>query len=140
VGAAWRAPYERRMMIAAVASSVDAGSPEVQGVCLRVRRLPVLQAPLPYWRLDVKPFSFLARRSVVILSVSLACSVPALAQSTPSGGPSGAGAGTATSTSDTNREDRDYGWLGLLGLVGLLGLRRRPDDHKDMNRTPGTSR
>jgi hypothetical protein len=88
----------------------------------------------------MKSFSFRARRSVVVLSVCFACSVPALAQSTTSGASSGTGAGTGTTTTRDTIDDRDYGWLGLLGLAGLLGLRRRPDDHKDVNRTTTTSR
>jgi hypothetical protein len=88
----------------------------------------------------MKSFAFRARRSVAVLSVSLACSVPVLAQSTTSGGSSGTAAGTGTTTTRDTADDRDYGWLGLLGLAGLLGLRRRSDDHKDVNRTTSTSR
>ena len=85
-------------------------------------------------------FSFPARRSVVVLSVCFACSVPAIAQSTTGGGSSATGAGSGTTTTRNAVDDRDYGWLGLLGLAGLLGLRRRPDDHKDVNHRTTTSR
>jgi MYXO-CTERM domain-containing protein len=89
----------------------------------------------------MKAFCFLARRSAVILTVSLACSVPALAQSTTSQGSSGSGAGSGTASArDTNDNDRDYGWLGLLGLAGLLGMRRRRDDHTGVNRSTSRSR
>jgi len=92
-----------------------------------------------YWDGNMNAFTFRARRSAVILSVSLACSLPAFAQSTANGG-SSAGAGSTGTTTSTRDDGRDYGWLGLLGLVGLLGLRKRPDDHRDVNRTTTTSR
>jgi hypothetical protein len=97
----------------------------------------LLTSTLFNWDGNMNTFTFRARRSVVVLSVSIACSLPVLAQSTANGGSSGAGTGTTTTTRD---DGRDYGWLGLLGLVGLLGLRRRPDDHRDVNRTTTTSR
>jgi MYXO-CTERM domain-containing protein len=100
------------------------------------------------WRLGMNhTLSSLARRGVLVLGVSLACALPAAAQ-TGAGGGSGTSnttgattTGGATSGLDTTtravRNDRpDYGWIGLIGLAGLLGLRRKRED-PDTTRTSG---
>jgi hypothetical protein len=80
-------------------------------------------------------------RTIGVVSLSLACAMPALAQSTTGSSGTGMSAGNGSTTSTTAREEhRDYGWIGLLGLVGLLGLRRKPEDRVDANRTTSTSR
>jgi MYXO-CTERM domain-containing protein len=33
------------------------------------------------------------------------------------------------STREDNREQHNYGWIGLLGLAGLAGLRRKSEMH-----------
>src|SRR3569832_825538 len=46
-----------------------------------------------------------------------------------------ANAPTATRTDDTQRNDHDWGWIGLLGLLGLGGLAgRRKHDIRDRDR------
>lgn len=89
-----------------------------------------------------KAYTF-AGRTVVALSMSLACAMPVLAQNTT---PADTATGTtngATTTQVTTREeehDRDYGWIGLLGLAGLLGLRRKHEAHRpDVHRTTTTT-
>jgi hypothetical protein len=88
--------------------------------------------------------------AALALTLSAACAMPVMAQSTGAGStaspPAGTapaaastapdtrsmGAGPSTTDSrpaDTRDNDRDLGWLGLLGLAGLLGLRRRHDDN-----------
>lgn len=85
-------------------------------------------------------------RCVGVVSMSLACTVPALAQSSTGSSGSGTSVGNSSTTngkttSDTRSEERrDYGWIGLLGLAGLFGLRRKPEDRIDIQRTTGTSR
>lgn len=87
-----------------------------------------------------------ARNILVAFSLTVACSMPVMAQST-TGSSTGTGGSTtgATSTQTTpdntpREKDRDYGWIGLLGLAGLLGLRRKHDDHTVTRATTGTSR
>lgn len=85
-------------------------------------------------------------RTVAVMSLSLACTLPVLAQSTT--GSSGTGMNssnnstpTGQTTGDAGRDGHsDYGWIGLVGLVGLLGLRRKPEHRVDVNRTTSTSR
>ena len=36
------------------------------------------------------------------------------------------------STREDNREQHDYGWIGLLGLAGLAGLRRKSEMHSQL--------
>jgi hypothetical protein len=80
-------------------------------------------------------------RTMGVMSLSVACAMPALAQSTAGSSGTGMSAGNASTTSNTAREEhRDYGWIGLLGLVGLLGLRKKPENRIDANRTTSTSR
>jgi MYXO-CTERM domain-containing protein len=99
-------------------------------------------------------FSTLVKRGVLVVGVSLACALPAAAQ-TGAGGGSGTSnttgattSGGATSGLDTTtravRDDGpDYGWIGLLGLAGLLGLRRKreePDTTRSTRPTTTASR
>ncbi|HEX9171502.1 MAG TPA: WGxxGxxG family protein [Telluria sp.] len=86
-----------------------------------------------------KAYTF-AGRTVVALSMSLACAMPVLAQNTTAADTAtSTTANGATTTQVTTREeehDRDYGWIGLLGLAGLLGLRRKHETHRpEANRT-----
>ena len=68
-------------------------------------------------------------KTLVAVSMTLACALPASAQNTASGDTAAANTGTGTTTVQTERDDdRDYGWIRLLGLAGLLGLRRKHDD------------
>ena len=39
-----------------------------------------------------------------------------------------------------DRDDSDWGWLGLLGLAGLLGLKRRDRDNIAVGRRDATAR
>lgn len=88
----------------------------------------------------MKNISCRGSRWAVTLSLSLACALPVMAQST-TGNSSGLGTTSQTSTDTHNETDnRDYGWLGLLGLIGLAGLRRTKDDRADSHRTTSTSR
>ncbi|MBV0881508.1 WGxxGxxG-CTERM domain-containing protein [Noviherbaspirillum sp. L7-7A] len=98
----------------------------------------------------MKFVSFPISRTFAAVSLSLACTMPVLAQSTTGAGTDTSTGGTtgtntgATSTqtvSDTSREkDRDYGWIGLLGLAGLLGLRRKHNDHTVTRNTTSATR
>ena len=92
----------------------------------------------------MKQISFPMYRTLAVLSLSLACTMPAMAQSTTGiGTGSGTNTGTtaAQTTPDTRQEkDRDYGWIGLLGLAGLLGLRRKHDDHTVTRNSTNTTR
>jgi MYXO-CTERM domain-containing protein len=36
------------------------------------------------------------------------------------------------STREDNREQHNYGWIGLLGLAGLAGLRRKSEMHSQL--------
>jgi MYXO-CTERM domain-containing protein len=88
-----------------------------------------------------------ATRCIVALSLGVACTLPAMAQSTTgsgTGSSTGTGTGlgtTSQTTTETRRDDPDYGWLGLLGLIGLAGLRGRKDDRTDVRHTTtGTTR
>lgn len=82
------------------------------------------------------------RKSVLALTLGMACAVPAAAQTT-NGATTGITGSTVTATDATTvRRDRDdgfdWGWLGLLGLAGLAGLRRRPEA-RDVPRTSTTT-
>ena len=73
----------------------------------------------------MKKANAFAARAALVISMGLACTLPAQAQNTA------AGDTTATTTTQTVpvEEDRDFGWIGLLGLAGLLGLRRKKEEH-----------
>lgn len=92
----------------------------------------------------MKSVSFPVGRTFAAVSLSLACAMPVMAQSTTGTGGTAANNTGATSTqtvADTPREkDRDYGWIGLLGLAGLLGLRRKHDDHTVTRTTTSATR
>lgn len=83
-----------------------------------------------------------------VLTLSLAIA-PSLSASAQTGGTGGTGTGTTgtdttgTGTTGTNirtnqagDRDFDWGWLGLLGLAGLAGLARKNDDHAVRYRDP----
>lgn len=74
-----------------------------------------------YKKLSLLTFAF-------ALSTALS-GAPALAQTTSNDG------AYLGSTADNNRDDKDYGWLGLLGLAGLFGLKRR--DRNELRTTAG---
>jgi MYXO-CTERM domain-containing protein len=81
-----------------------------------------------------------AARTAAVVSLGVACALPAFAQSSTTTGGTNNGP-TVETRRDANDDHRDFGWIGLLGLAGLLGLRRRHhhDDHIDTRRT-GTVR
>jgi hypothetical protein len=78
--------------------------------------------------LTMKRFSSLAARTAAVVSLGLACALPASAQSSSTAG--GTNSGPSVESRETNDNHRDFGWIGLLGLAGLLGLRRK-HDHRD---------
>ena len=61
-----------------------------------------------------------------LLLGALSPAAPALAQT-------GTDTGTTQAGDDRDRDDTDWGWVGLLGLLGLAGMMKR--DHRgDVNR------
>ena len=58
--------------------------------------------------------------------------LPAAAQTSgdrPASSATPSGGNGQTYSTESRKEDRDWGWVGLLGLVGLAGLmRKQPDD------------
>ena len=75
-----------------------------------------------------------ARSALAVLTLGVACALPAAAQTSGSGSTSAG----STNTTEPRDDDFDMGWLGLLGLAGLLGLKRKaPDEvgHRTGNTT-----
>jgi len=75
---------------------------------------------------------------VLTLSLGILPLIPAQAQTTTN-----PGVNTAPTTTTYERNDFDWGWLGLIGLLGLAGLagRKRNDEptrYRDPN-TPGAT-
>jgi MYXO-CTERM domain-containing protein len=91
----------------------------------------------------MKKMCAFAGRTALVVSMSLACALPALAQNGTGGDAANANANTGNTgttmqtTQPRQDEHHDYGWIGLLGLAGLLGLRRKHDDH--VHRTTTTT-
>jgi MYXO-CTERM domain-containing protein len=68
-----------------------------------------------------------------ILALGLACAFPAGSQQGSQGGSQSAAGGQSAASGD-QRENNNWGWIGLLGLIGLAGLRRRDDRSYDGTR------
>lgn len=80
-------------------------------------------------------FTKVVSAGVLTLSMAiLPLSIPVQAQVTTS-----PGAGTSPTTTTDDRNNFDWGWLGLIGLLGLAGLTgRRRDEEPTRYRDPNT--
>lgn len=78
----------------------------------------------------------------LIRSGLLALLLTALPLSLATSAQTGTGAGQAdrTYSGERDRDDRDWGWLGLLGLLGLTGLLRKRETHDHDHVTNSGSR
>ena len=77
------------------------------------------------------------RRSNVKLALAFAVAIPTLALAQAPAPDTRSGPGVNRTI---EREDRDWGWVGLLGLAGLAGLMRRDPVHDRERLATGVSR
>ena len=66
-----------------------------------------------------------SKMAALALSTSMLIGSAGIGLAQTTGGTTSSGTTTATANDTGNRDDHNWGWLGLIGLIGLAGLLRR---------------